>query len=305
MIIPKHPLPLFILLLLPIFSFAQIDDKQKSIETPIKEYNLWLKNKKIDNYLNADTLLVFPDKAVLIIQSGYGVDTLYKFWNTLLQNYQEKNQKIDKDMLDNFTFLFGLDRDFAEVHIQGKDPTKFTIKLFYNDYFLFDNKELITQKMASKNIEIRLDSIFSNKLNSVNNISNSDIEIVGERIISCLKNHFSALGSQNWIFWRRSSELKTIPRDYDEIELKVSCISNEVLATQLFEFLRINIQLRRRSENLDIMLDVKGKYSSGYSCPEFDLSRYYSMENKQEYLEMLEEYVHILGDKIENCVQKK
>lgn len=289
---------------LPLISQSELQGQQEFRTNTISEYNRWLSNRNINKFLYAENIAVLPDKIVLTISSNYPNDSLYQYWHSLIGEYQSINQRIDKEMLDNFMLLFELDRDAAEIQIIGKDPKEFTIRLFYNDYYFFDTKEQISKKMASKNFEIIIDSIFSNNLQSSESLSNSSIEKVGLRIQSCLKTHFDSLDAQEWIFWRRSSALKIIPREYDEIELKVACISNEVLTTELFEFLRINIQLRARPKTIDILLDVKGKYSSGYSCPEFRAGRYYSMENNQEYLEMLEDYVHVLSGEIRKCLKE-
>jgi len=290
---------LFILMSVVTNCAAQNLRKEKSYFKRQKvEYQAWLNSTGISQAISIKRIDIEKDKVILsLIGNNKNNDLFNKTWKTLEQNFLEKNNyPLSNKMIDIFHFLLELDEGEGEIRIFDNRFKSLMLKVQYIDNEIVAS-DYFPEIMSGGTINITLNDLNFTKTTNNSEFNNDTLSDINSRIGNFLQDYFSPFGSKFY-----SARIDTSKTYRHSLVYIVTCLSEHVLSDNYYEKIRIEIDVFKKKEEIEIAYDITGKYASGWLCPKKREAFYKSMEVK--YPDELEQFAKHLSKLIEEDIIK-
>lgn len=288
------------LLLIYCFAFpkihAQSDLQADSVFflQQVEEFGNWLDTTNISSIAHIDHLEIYSDNLSLILESNYKTDDSLKVaWNSLQEQYDNTQiEQISERILNTFAFLCDIGPDSVTIYIKGREFKDSGVKIYYKDYIRVD--ENFSNVLSSGIFEINLKDIRIEHGKRMNTLSSgTSVSQVRKSISDYLLNYYS---DKNGGWYKVNVD--TTRNFFNKFTYRITCIKNEIISDGYFEFIQIQIKVYQKDDDIQVSIDVQGKYASGILCPNQREKFYKSMETT--YPGTVERYTELMLDRINN-----
>ncbi|MBK7871891.1 MAG: hypothetical protein IPJ74_15035 [Saprospiraceae bacterium] len=283
--------------------FSQSDFRQDStfLREKVEDYRAWLTINQLDELFAIDTLNILSNKVImtLIPSSNNPVcDTLQATWSLLKREFWLQHQvHFHEHLFEKFLFQFELPADSAELFISCKDDSNFKVRIFFQDGKI-ELEEYNLKSMGNGSFSILIDSLQNfNAGGRLQKLERSNFETITQQIQRFFEEYY-----QNRGFWLRKALLITKQSFYNELNLEISHLKNEVVQDGYFEYHNIKVNILQEGPEVKVNWKFQGKYGSGIFSPPRQPKDYKDME--LTYREELEEYEYYLFRRLEDHLHK-
>lgn len=233
------------------------------------DFNQWLTIKGLGKTLRYDSLRVYHDSLVVYLGSPYNdtyteqhSDSLAAAWYALKKDYRKKNSnRLEYRLLNTLAFQMEVDLDKLIVHVVGKNRYFFWVSIGY-----FNKRIHVNEKVATKR-EVGTIEIPTNRLNSrlktvTDKIDHKTLSNVRKAISNCLLPYYKSKG----VLWY-TADVEVIADYEHRLVFEVTDLNREILPDiGYFEYIRIEIQVKKKENGIEITYNLQGKYGSGIFC---------------------------------------
>ncbi|MFK7798483.1 MAG: hypothetical protein AB8E82_13610 [Aureispira sp.] len=289
----KAFLSFIILMILSSPIYSQYNRDQPFFDRQKKEYNQWLEAKGFSQAFLASAVKVNQENVVLVLQSQYPEDTLQKIWLHFKRAYSTNYQtRIAEALFDEYVFMFDLPDQTAAISITDHLGVE-KIRISYDGSV--NNHEQFTHTLAGGNVKLSVQQLAKPISKQMKRplSENEKLHFIRKQLSSFIINYYKDKGTPLWY----TARIDTTKAYYNQFTYIITCLNHEIIDDGYFEYIQFKVQLALREDYVDVRYDIKGKYASGWFCPEKRQRLYKSMETHHE--EALNNYSEDFEKKIE------
>lgn len=256
----------------------------------VVEFQKWIENSQI-GFLKVSNVTI-QDNGKLSINlstTNQDPDSLYSIWLNTKRGFEREDiVQFEERLLKVSSFLCDSEMEKTNILISNHSGT-FQISIEYLDGRI-NVQEDIERKMVSELIKIDLSDLNIPKSILKDTIRNNSIRAVRGNLSDFLIDYYKDKGT---FFYE--ARIDTSYTFWNEFSYIVTCLSNEIIHEGFFEFIRLDVVLSQSEKNLEILLEIQGKYAAALVCPEKRKSFYKSMDI--HYSESLRRYASFMKNK--------
>ena len=284
---------LYSLTLLSFWCNAQNNEKV-FFDQQLTEYKHWLDSNHISANLKINTFSYTKEGDTLVIRlkTDYqSVDSLPVVWRKLDSLFISDRRLSLADYLhQQGAFLFDFRPELLKIYILGSSDIRYR-ELSYTTSI--KDKNLVT--LGGNPITIKLEEL---RLPA----SYKKIPLSGKPLVKAVSRSLAIQLDKYYrnkpASWFYSVKVDTTRSSYNKLIYRVSCLKNEIINENYFEFIEITLDIAQQANSsIEVRLGLKGKYCGGLHCPEQREKFYYSMDSKYEG--KLTDYTNFLERKID------
>ncbi|MEO6733284.1 MAG: hypothetical protein ABIN01_18820 [Ferruginibacter sp.] len=236
-------------------------------KSKLSVYRQWLQNTNLNKIINADTVIVGPEKIFLklSIQDRYNWERLVHITDS------SYHLSIANTLFNQFVFEMDLKRSQGEINVEAVDVTIIIKNENGKTNIDFWNK----MGTGSSNVDIPIDGL--KDLNNINTfVSNKSVEVIKTNLQKELYTYFKKFKAklENYHF-------ELIYQLNNTLIFEVSNIVDAVLNEGYFEHLQFNFHFTKQKEKTEVKYEFFGKYGAGILWAPQD-SRFSNMLPKYE-----------------------
>ncbi|MFK7932948.1 MAG: hypothetical protein AB8G22_05520 [Saprospiraceae bacterium] len=230
----------------------------------LPEFSLWLQRYHFDRVVQIKQIAVQSNQVVLDLVSNFAhapFDSLPVAWDALAFEYERMHREpIEHRLLYAFAFHNDLQPYQAKIRIRSRDPRFFDVLIWA------DHRGNVHVEENAR-ISYMSSGIFSLNQNELREMSSGGRDTLGYQSISTVRraissylfNYYSNKGTP--VLYK--AKIDTTRTYHNELTYKITNISHEVLDDGFFEYIRINIAVDQKGDQVEIKWNFQGKYGSG------------------------------------------
>lgn len=229
-------------------------------DTALLEFKTWLEASRLSQVLKVQKLEVNPNRLDLYLSSPLPDKSLIATWDSLQKDfYTRYEEELSAYLFEHFRFQMEVEKEMVNIYIVGKSPAFFTVKIFYENYGV-QKQEQILKAMGNGEKPIPIEDLKKIYRSSKDKVNKQNIKAIQKKIQSYLLAYYKKKGSQIG----HKARVNILDEGYAEFSFDAWNFSNEVVKDNFFEYVHWTITLAKDNNKIVIKYDLKSKYGSGF-----------------------------------------